>query len=163
VNPRRGAAARGGPVRPRGLRSVSPVTLLVLLSLQAPWVPARGAPVADSWGGRLVPLVYHGRPLPQVIGEIQRFTQRRIMIDSTVSGFQYSGIVKLEDVEAWIRDLPAIYPVEIIDCRSPGARVEIAACAAPQFIVIRSRMDLHQNGLRSAEALRYSRLRIPGV
>jgi len=154
VNPRSGAAARGGLSRPRGWRSVSlahgssgPVALLVLLSLGT---PVHGAPLADSWGGSLVPLVYHGRPLPEVIEDIQRFTRRRIMIDSTVSGFQYSGIVKLEDVDAWIRDLPAIYPVEIIDCRASGARLETASCADAQLIVIRSRLDLHQNVLRSA-------------
>jgi hypothetical protein len=111
---------------------------------------ARSASFADSWGGSLIPLVYHGRPLPEVIGDIQRFTRRRIMIDSTVSGFQYSGIVKLEDVDAWIRDLPAIYPVEIIDCRASGARLEMFPCADAQLILIRSRLDLHQNVLRSA-------------
>jgi hypothetical protein len=147
VNPRSGAAARGGLSRPPGWRSVSPVALLVLLFSEN---PARGASLVDSWSGSLVPLVYHGRPLPEVIGEIQRFTRRRIMIDSTVSGFQYSGIVKLEDVDAWIRDLPAIYPVEIIDCRASGARLEMVSCADAQLIFIRSRLDLHQNVLRSA-------------
>jgi hypothetical protein len=147
VNPRSGAAARGWLSRPHGWRSVSPVVPLVLLFLGD---CARSASFADSWGGSLIPLVYHGRPLPEVIGDIQRFTRRRIMIDSTVSGFQYSGIVKLEDVDAWIRDLPAIYPVEIIDCRASGARLEMSSCADAQLIVIRSRLDLHQNVLRSA-------------
>ena len=147
MNPRGGAAARGGLSQPRGWRSVSQVALWVLLFLSD---PALSASFADSWGGSLIPLVYHGRPLPEVIEDIQRFTRRRILIDSTVSGFQYSGIVKLEDVDAWIRDLPAIYPVEIIDCRASGARLELTSCADAQLIVIRSRLDLHQNVLRSA-------------
>ena len=146
MNPRSGAAARDGPSCPRGWRSVSPLVLLVLLFLG----PAHSATLVDSWGGSLVPLVYHGRPLPEVIEDIQRFTRRRIMIDSTVSAYQYSGIVKLEDVDAWIRDLPAIYPVEIIDCRASGARLETSSCADAQLIFIRSRLDLHQNVLRSA-------------
>jgi hypothetical protein len=147
VNPGSGAAARGGLSCLRGWRSVSPVALLVLLLLDT---PAHGASFANSWGGSLIPLVYHGRPLSEVIEDIQRFTRRRIRIDSAVYGFQYSGIVKLEDVDAWIRDLPAIFPVEIIDCRSSAARLETVSCADSQFIVIRSRLDLHQNILRSA-------------
>ena len=147
MNPRSGAATRGRLSSLRGWGSVSPVTLLVLLFSGA---PAHGVPLADSWGGSLVPLVYHGRPLTEVIGDIQRFTRRRILIDSTVSGFQYSGIVKLEDVDAWVRDLPAIYPVEIIDCHASGARLAVTSCADAQLIVIRSRLDLHQNVLRSA-------------
>lgn len=126
------------------------VSLIILLVLLLPVTPVRGATPVDTWGGSLVPLVYHGRPLPEVIEDIQRFARRRIMIDSTVSGYQYSGIVKLEDVDAWIRDLPAIYPVEIIDCRASGARLEMSSCADAHLIVIRSRLDLHQNVLRSA-------------
>ena len=146
MNPGNGVAARGGLSQPNVRRSVS----LALLVLTLPVAPARSATPVDSWGGGLVPLVYHGRPLPEVIEDIQRFARRRIMIDSTVSGYQYSGIVKLEDVDAWIRDLPAIYPVEIIDCRASGARLEMSSCADAQLIVIRSRLDLHQNVLRSA-------------
>ena len=146
MNPRNGVA-RGGLSQPSGWRSVSLLSLLVLL---LPVTPVRSATPVDTWGGGLVPLVYHGRPLPEVIEDIQRFARRRIMIDSTVSGYQYSGIVKLEDVDAWIRDLPAIYPVEIIDCRATGARLEMSSCADAQLIVIRSRLDLHQNVLRSA-------------
>jgi len=142
VNPGNGAA-RGSD----GWRSVS---LAALLALLLPVTPIRSATPVDTWGGGLVPLVYHGRPLPEVIEDIQRFARRRIVIDSTVSGYQYSGIVKLEDVDAWIRDLPAIYPVEIIDCRASGARLEMSSCADAQLIVIRSRLDLHQNVLRSA-------------
>ena len=147
MNPASGAAARRGLSRPRGWRSVSPVVLLVLSLLDT---PAHAAAFADSWGGSLVPLVYHGRPLSEVIEDIRRFTRRPIRIDSTVYGFQYSGIVKLQDVDAWIRDLPAIYPVEIIDCRASGARLTTTSCADSQLIVIRSRLNLHQNVLRSA-------------
>lgn len=98
----------------------------------------------------LVPLIYHGRPLPEVIEDVQRYTQRRIMIRADMRTFQYSGIVKPEDVDAWIQDLPAIYPVEVIDCRTYGRRGEMSACADPELIVIRSRLELHRNELRSA-------------
>jgi hypothetical protein len=109
------------------------------------------ASARDDWGAEgLVPLIYHGRPLPEVIGDVQRYTQRRIMIRADMRTFQYSGIVKPEDVDAWIQDLPAIYPVEVIDCRTYGRRGEMSACADRELIVIRSRLELHRNDLRSA-------------
>jgi ferric-dicitrate binding protein FerR (iron transport regulator) len=98
----------------------------------------------------LVPLIYHGRPLPEVLEDVQRYTHRRIMIRVDMRTFQYSGIVKPEDVDAWIQDLPAIYPVEVIDCRTYGRRGEMSACVDPRLIVIRSRLELHRNDLRSA-------------
>jgi len=98
----------------------------------------------------LVPLIYHGRPLPEVIEDIQPYTRRRIVIDAAAAEFQYSGIVKQEDVEAWIRDLPAIYPVAVIDCQTSRSRTRLYACADPTLIVIRSRLNLYQNSLRSA-------------
>ena len=76
--------------------------------------------------------------------------RRRIMIRADMRAFQYSGIVKPEDVDAWIQDLPAIYPVEVIDCRTYGKRGEMSACIDPELIVIRSRLELHRNDLRSA-------------
>jgi ferric-dicitrate binding protein FerR (iron transport regulator) len=105
----------------------------------------------NGWSAEgLVPLIYHGRPLPEVIEDVQRYTQRRIMIRADMRTFQYSGIVKPEDVDAWIQDLPAIYPVEVIDCRTYGRRGEMSACVDSELIVIRSRLELHRNDLRSA-------------
>jgi len=98
----------------------------------------------------LVPLIYHGRPLPEVIEDIQPYTRRHIVIDAAAAEFQYSGIVKQEDVDAWIRDLPAIYPVTVIDCHSARYRIDLPACTDPTLIVIRSRLNLYQNSLRSA-------------
>jgi hypothetical protein len=108
------------------------------------FLPVRGA-IA-----RVVPLIYHGRPLPEVIEDIQPYTRRRIIIDAAAAEFQYSGIVKQEVVDAWIRDLPAIYPVTVIDCHSARYRIDLPACVDPTLIVIRSRLNLYQNSLRSA-------------
>ena len=122
------------------------VTFFILAVVSLVDVSARA-----GWGAEgLVPLIYHGRPLPEVIEDVQRYTQRRIMIRADMHTFQYSGIVKPEDVDAWIQDLPAIYPVEVIDCRTYGRRGEMSACADPELIVIRSRLELHRNELRSA-------------
>jgi hypothetical protein len=116
----------------------------VLLLGGTGFLPVRGA-IAH-----LVPLVYHGRPLPEVIEDIQPYTRRHIIIDAAAAEFQYSGIVKQEDVDAWIRDLPAIYPVTVIDCHSARYRIDLRACTDPTLIVIRSRLNLYQNSLRSA-------------
>jgi hypothetical protein len=104
----------------------------------------------SGYRAALVPLVYHGRPLPEVIQDIQPYTRRHILIDAAAAEFQYSGIVKQEDVEAWIRDLPAIYPVAVIDCQASKSRADSYACSDPTLIVIRSRLNLFQNSLRSA-------------
>jgi hypothetical protein len=106
-------------------------------------------PVREA-SAHVVPLVYHGRPLPEVIEDIQPYTRRRIIIDAAAAEFQYSGIVKQEDVDAWIRDLPAIYPVTVIDCHAARYRIDLPACTYPTLIVIRSRLNLYQNSLRSA-------------
>ncbi len=113
-------------------------------------VPAAGAACGAGYGAPLLPLVYHGRPLPEVIEEIQPYIRRHIVVDAAAAEFQYSGLVKQEDVEAWIRDLPAIYPVAVIDCRTSRRPADFYACTDPTLIVIRSRLNLYQNSLRSA-------------
>jgi ferric-dicitrate binding protein FerR (iron transport regulator) len=134
---------------PRDGRAVVAFRGVVLLVLGM--VSHMDASARSGWdAGGLMPLVYHGRPLPEVIEDVQRYTHRRIMIRADMRTFQYSGIVKPEDVDAWIQDLPAIYPVEVIDCRTYGRRGEMSACINPEFIVIRSRLELHRNELRSA-------------
>jgi len=113
-------------------------------------IAGTGFPPAHGASAHLVPLIYHGRPLPEVIEDIQPYTRRHIVVDAAAAGFQYSGIVKQEDVDAWIRDLPAIYPVTVIDCHSARLRLDLPACTDPTLIVIRSRLNLYQNSLRSA-------------
>ena len=134
---------------PRGRYVVVAFRGVVFFMLAA--VSLVDASARNGWGAEgLVPLIYHGRPLPEVLEDVQRYTQRRIMIRADMRTFQYSGIVKPEDVDAWIQDLPAIYPVEVIDCRTYGRRGEMSACVDPRLIVIRSRLELHRNDLRSA-------------
>jgi hypothetical protein len=137
------------PSPPRGGHVAASFRGVVFFMLAA--VSLVDANARNGWSAAgLVPLIYHGRPLPEVLEDVQRYTQRRIMIRADMRTFQYSGIVKPEDVDAWIQDLPAIYPVEVIDCRTYGRRGEMSACVDPLLIVIRSRLELHRNDLRSA-------------
>lgn len=148
MNTGNGGAAVGEARNPRRRASVAGAIALPLLLLLA---GSGGDSRAASWyDDRYVPLVYHGRPLPEVIRDLQRYIHRRIRVDAVAAGFQYSGIVKLEDVDAWLRDLPTIYPLEVVDCHSIGFRREISACIDPQLLLIRSRADLPENGLRTA-------------
>ena len=148
MNRGRGDAAASEGIKSRRRVSVAGVAALPLLLLLAS--VASDSRAASWYEGRFVPLVYHGRPLPEVIEDVQRYMHRRIRVDAVAAEFQYSGIVKVEDVEAWLRDLPTIYPLEVVDCHSTGPRREISACIDPQVLLIRSRTDLPQNGLRTA-------------
>lgn len=103
-----------------------------------------------AWSaGRLVPLVYRNRPLAEVIQDVQPYMQRRIVVDPTLVRLEYSGIVNQEDIDAWIRDLGSIYPVEVVDCRSTENRAEVRGCTNASHIVIRSRMATLQEVQRS--------------
>jgi transmembrane sensor len=117
-----------------------------------PTAPRRADPhITAAWTeGRLVPLVYRSRPLPEVIEDIQPYTRRRIVIDSTVAGLRYTGIVKQEDADAWLHDLVTIYPVEVIDCRLPASRAAVRGCTRPEYVVIRSTVGPWQADPRSA-------------
>jgi transmembrane sensor len=107
--------------------------------------------VTAAWTeGHLVPLIYHGRPLRELIEDIQPYTRRRITIDPAAADFHYSGIVKQEDVDAWIRDLSAIYPIDVIDCRTLIGSGDIRGCSDPEGVLIRSRLSLHPDGPQSA-------------
>ena len=148
MNASNGDVAAREALKPRRRVSVARTLLAPLLLLLS--FSGSDSRAASWYDNRYLPLVYHGRPLPEVIQDLQRYIHRQIRVDAGAAGFQYSGIVKLEDVEAWLRDLPTIYPLEVVDCHSTGLRRDIAACIDPQLLLIRSRGELPQNGLRTA-------------
>lgn len=105
--------------------------------------------VTAAWTeGSLVPLIYHGRLLPEVIEDVQRYSRRRIFLDPAAAELRFSGIVIQGDVEAWISDLPMIYPLEVIDCR--GSNTHAPECSDPERIFIRSRFSPRPDGPGSA-------------
>lgn len=91
-------------------------------------------------------LIYHGRPLSEVIEDVQRYFARPILLDPAAANLRYSGSVIQQHVEQWIRGLPDIFPVEIVDCRalsrtSPEDRPPPPPCRdAADRVLIRSRM-----------------------
>jgi len=108
--------------------------------------------LAAGWmEGQLVPLIYHGRRLADVIADIQPFTRHEVSLEPGLASLQYSGIVKQEDVDAWIHDLDAIYPVEVVDCEfSQGKKTHPSGCDDPKRILIRPRWSGLSDGAKSA-------------
>jgi transmembrane sensor len=91
-------------------------------------------------------LIYFGRPLGEVIEDVQRYSVRRIVIDQDAAIRLYSGSVVQQHIDQWIRGLSQVFPVEIIDCRalqeSIGrdiAEVRSSCTSDPSRILIRSR------------------------
>lgn len=91
-------------------------------------------------------LIYHGRPLSEVIEDVQRYFARPILLDPAAANLRYSGSVIQRHVDQWIHGLSDIFPVEIVDCRalprsSSGDRPLPPPCRdAPDRVLIRSRM-----------------------
>jgi ferric-dicitrate binding protein FerR (iron transport regulator) len=91
-------------------------------------------------------LIYFGRPLGEVIEDVQRYSSRRIVLDPDAALRLYSGSVVQKHIDQWIRGLSNVFPVEIVDCRvlqeSIGSATAdvISSCASdPDHILIRSR------------------------
>jgi transmembrane sensor len=110
---------------------------------------ASGATVADpltegAWTKGS--LIYFGRPLGEVIEDVQRYTPRRIVLAPDASLHLYSGSVLQQHLDQWIRGLSQVFPLEIVDCRnlqeSIGSETDdiIRSCASDSSrILIRSR------------------------
>lgn len=91
-------------------------------------------------------LVYFGRPLGEVLEDVQRYTSRRLNVDAHDALLLYSGSVLQQHIDEWIRGLPHVFPVQVVDCHnlqeSLGTEIEdvTRACASdPDRILIRPR------------------------
>jgi transmembrane sensor len=80
--------------------------------------------LASSWTQGS--LVYRGRPLREVIEDVQRYSDRHIVVDPTAADLLYTGTFVEHYVDQWLRDLPRIFPVDVVTSR-------------PNLIVIRSK------------------------
>jgi transmembrane sensor len=90
--------------------------------------------VSSAWADGS--LVYRGRPLYEVIEDVQRYTTRHIVLDPTAGDFLYSGTLFERDVDQWLGALPKILPVEVIHSSPdlivirPGSAPQLDAAAA---------------------------------
>jgi transmembrane sensor len=91
-------------------------------------------------------LIYHGRPLSEVIEDVQRYFARPILLDPAAANLRYSGSVIQQHIDQWIHGLSDIFPVEIVDCRelSPASSddrpLPLPCRDAADRVLIRSRM-----------------------
>lgn len=67
--------------------------------------------------------IYHGRPLGEVIEDVQRYTPQTITLDSRSAKLMYSGSVLERDVRQWLRGLPQIFPGVEVTQRSDGISI----------------------------------------
>ena len=87
---------------------------------------------------------YLRRPLAEVVEDVQRYSRRRIVVDTTAAGFTYSGTVQQPRVAQWVTGLAEIFPVEVLDCTNlsalPGMTNARSRCSDyPNSIVILAR------------------------
>jgi transmembrane sensor len=89
-------------------------------------------------------LVYYGRPLGDVLEDVQRYTSRRLVVAPEIKRQLYSGSVLQAHIEEWLRGLARIFPIRVVDCRnlqeSIGSEVEdvTRSCASdPNRVLIR--------------------------
>lgn len=59
-------------------------------------------------------LDYLNEPLASAVVDINRYSQRRIIVrDAAVGGILFSGTVLIDETDEWIRALPKLFPVEV--------------------------------------------------
>jgi transmembrane sensor len=67
---------------------------------------------AESWRGGVLPFV--GEPLEEVVGEINRYSGRKVDVAPGFRQTRFTGTVSLGHVEEWLNALPQIFSVEVI-------------------------------------------------
>jgi transmembrane sensor len=80
---------------------------------------------AESWRQGVLPFV--GEPLEDVVGEINRYSARKIDIAPGFSQTRFTGTVSLGHVEDWLHALPQIFSVEVIDRGSNDIHIQSRA------------------------------------
>jgi transmembrane sensor len=80
---------------------------------------------AESWRRGVLPFV--GEPLEDVVGEINRYSARKIEIGPGFSQTRFTGTVSLGHVEDWLQALPKIFSVEVIDRGSNDIHIQSRA------------------------------------
>lgn len=59
-------------------------------------------------------LDYLNEPLASAVADINRYSQRRIIVrDAAVGGILFSGTVLIHETDEWLRALPRLFPVDV--------------------------------------------------
>jgi transmembrane sensor len=68
--------------------------------------------IAESWRSGVLQFV--GEPLQDVVGEIDRFVKRRIVLAAALRETRFTGTVSPANLDEWLEALQQIYPIEVI-------------------------------------------------
>jgi transmembrane sensor len=60
-------------------------------------------------------ITYNGKPLHEIIEDVQRYYSRRIVLDPAIADLTYTGTFRQKDADRWLRNLSLIFPVEVFD------------------------------------------------
>jgi len=76
---------------------------------------------AESWRNGVLEFV--GQPLQDVVGEVDRFVKRRIILAASLQNLRFTGTVSPGKLEDWLEALKLIYAVEVVDEGTNGIHI----------------------------------------
>ena len=76
---------------------------------------------AASWRDGVLQFI--GEPLPQVVGELNRFIPQTIVVSSALQGARFTGTVSTRRVQDWLDALKQIFSVEVVKEKSNGIEI----------------------------------------
>ena len=83
--------------------------------------------LASDWTRGFI--TYNGKPLREIIEDVQRYYSRPIVLDETVANLNYTGTFLQKSADGWLRSLQRISPVEVVD---QGDNIVIRARSSPR-------------------------------
>jgi transmembrane sensor len=73
-------------------------------------------------------ITYNRKPLYEIIEDVQRYYSRKIVLDAAVANLGYTGTFAQRNADGWLRNLPLIFPVQVVD---EGSNVVIRTRSLP--------------------------------
>lgn len=77
--------------------------------------------VAGSWRDGILRFV--GEPLEDVVGEVNRYSTRKIIVASELQQTRFTGTVSPKDIGDWLKALEQIYAVQVLDQGAGGIHI----------------------------------------
>lgn len=77
--------------------------------------------IAGSWRDGILQFV--GEPLEEVVGEINRYSEQKIVLADAIRQIRFTGTVSTANVGDWLKALEQIYAVEVIDQGGNGFHI----------------------------------------
>ncbi|MBL8269847.1 FecR family protein [Steroidobacter sp.] len=84
-------------------------------------LPATDATIATTWleGSRQ----YRNEPLRDVLSDLDRYTGRRVVADTSAGDLRFTGTINLDNSDAWLRALPVALPVTVDEQQDGSLKV----------------------------------------